>query len=58
MHNSPHPNSIVKDRMGSRDYLHSGDMASEIIIAFPAHPHLHAYEIRGYLLDLPHLDLG
>ena len=44
--------------MGSRAYLHSRDMASEIIIAFPAHTHLHTHEIRGHLLGMPRLDLG
>ena len=48
----------MKDRMGTRDYLHSGDMASEIILAFPADTHLHAHEIWSHLLGLPHLDLG
>lgn len=53
-----HSDSIIIDRMGSRDYLHSRDLASEVIIAFPADTYLHAHEIRGHLLGLPHLDLG
>ena len=44
--------------MGSRNRLHSRDLASEVSIAFPANTYLHTHEIWNCLLGLPHLDLG
>lgn len=44
--------------LGSRNTLHSRDMASEVVAIIPADTHLHAYEIRTRLLGLPRPDLG
>ena len=49
---------IIQVHMGSRNCLHSCDLAGEVSITFPAHTYFHAHEIWSCLLGLPHLDLG